>query len=152
MPPDNDVDVFAHDLGFIAILDKGKIAGWNVTIGGGMGMTHGDTKTFPRTGDVMGFCTSEQVVDVAEKVVTVQRDWGNRELSEPGAPQVHHRDARPRRLPRRGREAAGLQARRGSSVQVHLDGRCDRLAQHESRRQAGEGQQGQAPLPAKSGI
>ena len=80
VPPDNDVDVFAHDLGFIAILDKGKVAGWNITIGGGMGMTHGDTKTFPRTGDVMGFCTSEQVVDVAEKIVTVQRDWGNREL------------------------------------------------------------------------
>src|SRR5262249_49651095 len=47
--------------------------------GGGMGMTHGDTKTFPRTGDVMGFCGPDQVVDLAEKVVTVQRDWGDRE-------------------------------------------------------------------------
>lgn len=79
LPPDNDVDVFAHDLGFIAIVEDGKIAGWNITVGGGMGMTHGDTKTFPRTADLMGFCTPEQVLEVAEKVVTVQRDWGNRE-------------------------------------------------------------------------
>jgi sulfite reductase (NADPH) hemoprotein beta-component len=80
VPPHNDGDVFAHDLGFIAIADeKGKLAGWNVSIGGGMGMTHGDTATFPRTGDVIGFCTPEQAVDVAEKVMLVQRDWGNRE-------------------------------------------------------------------------
>jgi sulfite reductase (NADPH) hemoprotein beta-component len=80
VPPTNDGDVFAHDLGFIGITDaKGQIAGWNVSIGGGMGMTHGDTNTFPRTGDVIGFCTPEQAVDVAEKVMTVQRDWGNRE-------------------------------------------------------------------------
>ncbi|MCC7250329.1 NADPH-dependent assimilatory sulfite reductase hemoprotein subunit [Hyphomicrobium sp.] len=80
VPPVNDGDVFAHDLGFIAITDaKGGLVGWNVSIGGGMGMTHGDTKTFPRTGDVIGFCTPEQAVDVAEKVMLVQRDWGNRE-------------------------------------------------------------------------
>ena len=79
VPPSNDVDIFAHDLGYIAILDKGKLVGWNVTVGGGMGMTHGEHDTFPRTADVLGFCTPEQAVDVAEKVVTVQRDWGNRE-------------------------------------------------------------------------
>jgi sulfite reductase (NADPH) hemoprotein beta-component len=78
VPPDNDVDVFAHDLGYIAILKDGKIEGWNVSIGGGMGMTHGDTKTFPRLGDVMGFCTPDQVIAVAEEVVKVQRDWGDR--------------------------------------------------------------------------
>lgn len=79
VPPVNDVDVFAHDLGFIAIVEQDRLIGWNVTVGGGMGMTHGNTDTFPRTGDVMGFCTTEQVIDVAEKVMTVQRDWGNRE-------------------------------------------------------------------------
>ena len=79
VPPSNDVDIFAHDLGYIAILDKGKLSGWNVTVGGGMGMTHGEHDTFPRTADVLGFCTLEQAVDVAEKLVTVQRDWGNRE-------------------------------------------------------------------------
>jgi len=79
VPPSNDVDVFANDLGFIAIVDgKGKIAGWNVTVGGGMGMTHGEPETYPRTADVMGFCRTEEAVAVAEAVVTVQRDWGDR--------------------------------------------------------------------------
>lgn len=79
VPPDNDVDVFAQDLGFVAVLDEaGEIQGWNVTVGGGMGMTHGEPQTFPRLADVMAFCTTEQAVDVAEKVVLVQRDFGNR--------------------------------------------------------------------------
>jgi len=78
LPPDNDVDVFAHDLGFIAIEEGGAIVGYNVVVGGGMGMTHGEPDTFPRTGDVVGFCTPDQAVNVAEKVVTVQRDFGNR--------------------------------------------------------------------------
>ena len=55
-----------------------SIVGYNVVVGGGMGMTHGEPDTFPRTGDVIGFCAPEQVVDVAEKVVTVQRDFGDR--------------------------------------------------------------------------
>ena len=80
VPPDNDVDIFAHDVGFIAIVEKGEVVGYNVTIGGGMGMTHGDEETFPRLADVLGFCTPDQAVNVAEKVMTVQRDWGNREL------------------------------------------------------------------------
>ncbi len=80
VPPDNDVDVHAHDLGFIAIVENGEVAGYNVTVGGGMGMTHGDAETFPRLADVMGFCTPDRAVDVAEKIVTVQRDWGNREV------------------------------------------------------------------------
>ncbi|GJD71276.1 Sulfite reductase [NADPH] hemoprotein beta-component [Methylobacterium gnaphalii] len=67
------------DLGFIAILDKkNQLTGWNVTVGGGMGMTHGETDTFPRTAEVMGFCKPEDAVKVAEAVMTVQRDWGNR--------------------------------------------------------------------------
>lgn len=78
VPPSNDVDIYAQDLGFIAIVEDGKVAGYNVTVGGGMGMTHGEPDTFPRTADVMGFCSPEQAVDVGEKVVTVQRDWGNR--------------------------------------------------------------------------
>ena len=79
VPPSNDVDIFAHDLGFIAIADEqGKLAGFNVTVGGGMGMQHNQVETFPRLADVMGFCRPDQVVDVAEKVVTVQRDFGDR--------------------------------------------------------------------------
>src|SRR5215831_14380941 len=79
VPPSNDVDVFAQDLGYIAITDgAGEIAGWNVTVGGGMGMTHGEPDTYPRTADVMGFCDTGDVVKIAEAVVTVQRDWGDR--------------------------------------------------------------------------
>lgn len=80
VPPDNDVDIFAHDLGFIAILEKGDVIGWNVTVGGGMGMTHGDLDTFPRTADVMCFVKPDQALKVAECVLTTQRDWGNREV------------------------------------------------------------------------
>ena len=79
VPPSNDVDVFAHDLGFIAITDEaGRLAGFNITVGGGMGMTHNQVDTFPRLADVLGYCLPDQVVDVAEKIVTVQRDYGDR--------------------------------------------------------------------------
>jgi sulfite reductase (NADPH) hemoprotein beta-component len=79
VPPSNDVDVLAHDLGFIAIFDRaGNVEGWNVTVGGGMGMTHGEPETYPRAADVMGFCRTADAVAVAEAVVTVQRDWGDR--------------------------------------------------------------------------
>jgi sulfite reductase (NADPH) hemoprotein beta-component len=80
VPPQNDVDVYAHDLSFVARLEGGKVIGWEVLVGGGMGMTHGETDTFPRTADVLGFCTPEQAVDVAEKVVIVQRDFGDRSV------------------------------------------------------------------------
>ena len=79
VPPSNDVDVYAHDLGYIAIVDDtGDIAGWNVTVGGGMGMTHGEPDTYPRTADLLGFCRTEDAVKIAEAVVTTQRDWGDR--------------------------------------------------------------------------
>jgi sulfite reductase (NADPH) hemoprotein beta-component len=79
IPPSNDVDVFAHDLGFIAIADdQGALAGFNITIGGGMGMTFNHVETYPRLADVIGFCRPDQVVEVAEKIVTVQRDFGDR--------------------------------------------------------------------------
>jgi sulfite reductase (NADPH) hemoprotein beta-component len=78
VPPRNDVDVFAHDLSFIAIVESGALAGFNVTVGGGMGMSHGDPATYPRLADVIGFCTPEQVVEVTETIVTIQRDFGDR--------------------------------------------------------------------------
>lgn len=78
VPPSNDVDVFANDLSFIAIVEDGQLAGFNVAVGGGMGTTHGNQATFPRLADVIGFCTPAQVVEVAEKTVLVQRDFGDR--------------------------------------------------------------------------
>jgi len=78
IPPSNDVDVFSQDLGFIAIHENGKLLGFNVVVGGGMGMTHGDPATYPQVGKVIGFTVPERVVDVAEKIVTIQRDYGDR--------------------------------------------------------------------------
>jgi sulfite reductase (NADPH) hemoprotein beta-component len=78
VPPINDVDVFSQDLGFIAIYEGERLLGFNVTVGGGMGATHGDAATFPRLADVIGFIPPEQLLVVAENVVRVQRDYGDR--------------------------------------------------------------------------
>jgi sulfite reductase (NADPH) hemoprotein beta-component len=78
VPPQNDTDVFAHDIGLIAIVQRGRVTGYNVAVGGGMGMTHGEPDTFPRTADVIGCCRPAQVVEVCETIVTIQRDWGDR--------------------------------------------------------------------------
>jgi sulfite reductase (NADPH) hemoprotein beta-component len=78
VPPSNDVDIYANCLSFIAIVEDGKLVGYNIAVGGGMGSTHGNEATYPRIADVIAFCTPEQVVDVAEKVVLVQRDYGDR--------------------------------------------------------------------------
>lgn len=80
VPPSNDVDVYSQDLGYIAVMEKGKLLGFNVIVGGGMGMTHGDTNTYPQLGKVIGFCKPEQILDVAEKTITIQRDYGNRSV------------------------------------------------------------------------
>ncbi|MFK8028756.1 MAG: assimilatory sulfite reductase (NADPH) hemoprotein subunit [Gammaproteobacteria bacterium] len=78
IPPQNDIDVYTQDLGYIAVIENSQLVGFNVTAGGGMGSTHGDVTTFPRLADVLGFCRPEQVLDVAEAVVTTQRDFGDR--------------------------------------------------------------------------
>lgn len=78
VPPSNDVDLYANDLSFIAISGDNGLEGFNVAVGGGMGMTHGDEKTFPRLADVIGFVPIEKVLEVAENVVLVQRDFGDR--------------------------------------------------------------------------
>jgi sulfite reductase (NADPH) hemoprotein beta-component len=78
VPPSNDVDVWSQDLGFIAIGEGDTLVGYNITVGGGLGMSHGDTKTYPRLANMLGYCPRAQVVDVAEKVLMVQRDFGDR--------------------------------------------------------------------------
>ena len=78
IPPLNDVDVHANDLNFVAIAENGKLIGFNVLVGGGLAMTHGDTSTFPRKADDFGFIPLEHTLAVAAAVVTTQRDWGNR--------------------------------------------------------------------------
>src|SRR5437660_5305660 len=77
-PDDNCTDVYSNDLGFLAIPDGDRIAGFNVLVGGGLGMTHGKKVTYPRLADPLGFAAPEDVIQVAEAVLTVQRDYGDR--------------------------------------------------------------------------
>ncbi|WP_281559475.1 assimilatory sulfite reductase (NADPH) hemoprotein subunit [Thalassomonas sp. RHCl1] len=78
IPPQNDVDVHANDLNFVAIAENGKLVGFNVLVGGGLAMTHGDKSTYPRKAEDFGFVPLENTLDVAAAVVTTQRDYGNR--------------------------------------------------------------------------
>ena len=78
IPPLNDIDVLAQDLGLIAIIEDGQLLGFNVAIGGGMGATHGDATTYPRLASVIGFVTPDRLLALATAVVAVQRDWGDR--------------------------------------------------------------------------
>lgn len=80
VPPSNDIDVFSQDLGLIAIVEDGKLAGFNVAMGGGMGFTYGDKATYPQVAKVIGFCTPDKIVELAEKTITTQRDYGNRSV------------------------------------------------------------------------
>ncbi|WP_328803073.1 assimilatory sulfite reductase (NADPH) hemoprotein subunit [Rouxiella aceris] len=78
IPPQNDVDLHANDLNFVAIADNGKLIGFNVLVGGGLSIAHGDKATYARTASELGFIAVEHTLAVAEAVVTTQRDWGNR--------------------------------------------------------------------------
>jgi sulfite reductase (ferredoxin) len=78
LPYDNCVDVFAQDLGFLAVVENGQPIGYNFLVGGGMGMTHGNANTFPHLGQPIGFVEPDQVVAMAEAVVKFFRDTGNR--------------------------------------------------------------------------
>ena len=78
VPPSNDVDVFSQDLGFIAIIENDQLVGYNVAVGGGLGMSHGNAETYPRLADVLGFISPDKVNAVGEAVLTTQRDFGDR--------------------------------------------------------------------------
>jgi sulfite reductase (NADPH) hemoprotein beta-component len=78
IPPQNDVDVHANDLSFVAIGENGKLIGFNVLVGGGLAMTQGDTSTYPRMASEFGFISLQDTLSVATAVVSTQRDWGNR--------------------------------------------------------------------------
>ncbi len=78
IPPSNDVDIFANDLGFIAIAEDDRLTGFNVTVGGGLSMTHGEENTYPRLADVIGYCPKNKTLQVAEEIVKIQRDFGDR--------------------------------------------------------------------------
>lgn len=78
IPPLNDIDVYTNCLGFVAIVENGNLAGYNLLAGGGMGMSHNNVQTYPRLADVVGFVTREQLVTAAKAVLTMHRDFGDR--------------------------------------------------------------------------
>ena len=78
IPPLNDIDIFTNDLGFVVIAEGGRLVGYNVLAGGGLGMSHGNAQTFPRLADVIGFVRPEHVESVAKAVLTIHRDFGDR--------------------------------------------------------------------------
>lgn len=79
IPPQNDSDIYTNCLGFIAIEKDGKLTGFNVTVGGGMGTTFGREDTFPRLADEIGYIPKDKLIQVGEEIVKIQRDFGNRE-------------------------------------------------------------------------
>jgi sulfite reductase (NADPH) hemoprotein beta-component len=78
IPPSNDVDIFSQDLGFIGIVENEKLIGYNVVVGGGMGMSHGNVETYPKLAELLGFITTEHVNAVGSAVIATQRDYGDR--------------------------------------------------------------------------
>jgi sulfite reductase (NADPH) hemoprotein beta-component len=78
IPPVNDVDLFTNCLGFIAVVEDDQLVGYNLCVGGGMGRSHGNTATYPRLADVIGFFTPDKIVEVAKAVLTIHRDFGDR--------------------------------------------------------------------------
>lgn len=79
VPPDNDIDVYTNDVGLVAISENGRLTGYNLIAGGGMGNTLEDNRTFPRLGNLIGYYKKEDTLKVIEEVVKIQRDYGNRE-------------------------------------------------------------------------
>ena len=79
IPPNNDVDVFANDIGLIAIIENNRLLGFNLAVGGGLSTTHGSKETYARLGTVIGFCGNEEkTLKTIYEVLTIQRDYGNR--------------------------------------------------------------------------
>jgi sulfite reductase (ferredoxin) len=78
LPEDNCTDVYANDLGYLAVVEDGKLVGYNVLVGGGLGTTPSTSKTFPALGQELAYVDREDLLAVGEAVVKVYRDFGNR--------------------------------------------------------------------------
>ena len=79
VPGDNSIDVYTHDISLVVMTDrKGKLKGFNVLAGGGLGRTHNKEETFARTSDEIGYVDREDVYDLVKAIVATQRDYGDR--------------------------------------------------------------------------
>jgi len=78
-PGDNCIDIYTQDIGLVACLEGEQLDGFTVLVGGGMGMTHGKTDTYPRLATPLCYATVDEVLAVVETIVTIQRDYGDRQ-------------------------------------------------------------------------
>ncbi|MBI1291308.1 NADPH-dependent assimilatory sulfite reductase hemoprotein subunit [bacterium] len=78
IPEDNCVDIFTQDLGLVAILEKGKVRGYNIMVGGGLGHSHSNKETYPRAGEAVAFVGPDDIISAVDAVITIQRDYGDR--------------------------------------------------------------------------
>ena len=79
LPGDNSVDVYANDIGLLAVCENWKVVGYNVVVGGSFGVTPSAKKTFPAVALPLCYIPADQAVDLCIAIVKVQRDFGNRE-------------------------------------------------------------------------
>jgi sulfite reductase (ferredoxin) len=79
LPDDNSVDVLSNDLGVIAHFDANdRLEGYTIAVGGGLGMTHNNARTFPRLATPVCFVPPGELLAICEAVIRLQRDHGDR--------------------------------------------------------------------------
>src|SRR5690606_39882984 len=78
IPPSNDIDVYGQDLGLIAVVEKGRLLGFNVCVGGGMGQLDSREDSYPRLAEQLGFIEADEAPEFAETVMGIQQDYGDR--------------------------------------------------------------------------
>ena len=116
IPPQNDVDLHANDMNFVAIAENGKLVGFNLLVGGGLSIEHGNKKTHARQASEFGYIPLEHTLAVAEAVVTTQRDWGQPHRSQERQNQIHAGARRGGRFPRRSGKARRYHLRADPAV------------------------------------
>jgi sulfite reductase (ferredoxin) len=76
---DNSVDIYTNDLGIVPVLSEVDVLlGYDLFVGGGLGMTHRKVATFPRLADELGFVEPADLLPFVRAIVEVQRDYGDR--------------------------------------------------------------------------
>jgi len=78
-PGDNCIDVYTQDIGLVASVAGEHLDGFTVLVGGGMGMTHGKKETYPRLATPLCYAKADEVLQVVETIVMIQRDYGDRQ-------------------------------------------------------------------------
>ena len=125
IPPINDIDVYGQDLGFIAVIETGELVGFNVCVGGGMGQLYNREDSYPRLAEEIGFVAANEAPELAETVMMIQRDFGDR--------KDRHRARFKYTLDRLGTEwfKSELAERRGAPLEparaIHFEQNGDRL-------------------------